>query len=578
MRILRLLSVIITLWVAAVFAQPTFSQQGNFPPSSGGSSSLIGTVDLTNPASFGGTNPVHTNGFAVLSGNFTVTSGANTISCTGCNWTGMTGAAVTATTWNGSDGGYLTSASCVSTSTATTLTVLTATTGTLSQNATGNCGTTNSNVGLLVVTFDDTAIVQAAFAYAFNGATCRTVVWPAAIVGISDVFGNGATCPGLGVGSTATKYVGLAGFNPGNTSQVFILPYFKFSDCTGGTGADCVMASAAAALANITFNGGGVNTTNGNGKSWFTTTTDCLLENVIFEGLNAVAGETFSWKMGQSCHQANNVITDGFGSSLPIAATGGDNPQMFSWFAGNLGGTAVITAGGYNACYSCGIQMVQANSYGVQLNSGGTWIDYNGNCLTGNASGGSFCYESGSTINGHFFFYNSTATCNTAAGDRCVDIQSSGTASLTNVNFTGGSTGPTLNCVSTAMCSGNGQNTLAGTVPFGGGGSFISNPTFTNCNPGSSVSPAACGNASSGTVVVPTTTATYTVNTTAVTANSRITLTPITDASGLTGSPTCVAPPTPFIAYESGRTAGTSFTFTLPSTTGASCWTYSVVD
>lgn len=100
--------------------------------------------------------------------------------------------------------------------------------------------------------------------------------------------------------------------------------------------------------------------------------------------------------------------------------------------------------------------------------------------------------------------------------------------------------------------------------------------TLSNCNPGSSVSPAACGSAPSGTVVVPTTTATYTVNTTAVTANSRIHILPITDATGLTGAPTCVAPPTPFIGYQSARVAGTSFTFTLPSTTGASCWTYQI--
>lgn len=102
--------------------------------------------------------------------------------------------------------------------------------------------------------------------------------------------------------------------------------------------------------------------------------------------------------------------------------------------------------------------------------------------------------------------------------------------------------------------------------------------TLSNCNPGSSVSPTACGSAPSGTVVVPTTTATYTVNTTAVTANSRILIHAITDNSGLTGAPTCTAPPTPFVAFESARVAGTSFTFTLPSTTGASCWTYNIVN
>jgi hypothetical protein len=106
------------------------------------------------------------------------------------------------------------------------------------------------------------------------------------------------------------------------------------------------------------------------------------------------------------------------------------------------------------------------------------------------------------------------------------------------------------------------------------GGTISTNP---NCNV-NSASPAECGSAASGTVVVPTTTTTYTVNTTAVTANSRIIILPITDNSGLSGSPTCNAPPSPFIAYESGRSAGTSFTFTLPSVAGASCWTYLIVN
>lgn len=101
--------------------------------------------------------------------------------------------------------------------------------------------------------------------------------------------------------------------------------------------------------------------------------------------------------------------------------------------------------------------------------------------------------------------------------------------------------------------------------------------TISNCNV-NSVSPAACGSAPSGVVVVPTTTVTYTVSTTAVTANSRIQVWPITDNSGVSGAPTCNAPPTPFIGYQSARVAGTSFTFTLPSTTGTSCWNYSIVN
>lgn len=90
-----------------------------------------------------------------------------------------------------------------------------------------------------------------------------------------------------------------------------------------------------------------------------------------------------------------------------------------------------------------------------------------------------------------------------------------------------------------------------------------------------SVSPAACGNAASGAFVVPTTTTTYTVNTSKVTSHSRITLTPITFAADLPSAPTCVAPAAGAVTI-SAIVAGTSFTMALPSTTGQTCWYYSV--
>lgn len=101
--------------------------------------------------------------------------------------------------------------------------------------------------------------------------------------------------------------------------------------------------------------------------------------------------------------------------------------------------------------------------------------------------------------------------------------------------------------------------------------------TNTNCAV-NSVSPAACGSATSGAFVVPTTTATYTVNTSAVTAASRIFLEPMSFAGNLPSTPTCVVPTTPFISTISAISAGVSFTFTLPSTTGQTCWQYWVVN
>lgn len=97
--------------------------------------------------------------------------------------------------------------------------------------------------------------------------------------------------------------------------------------------------------------------------------------------------------------------------------------------------------------------------------------------------------------------------------------------------------------------------------------------TETNCAV-NSVSPAACGSSANGAFVVPTTTTTYTVNTTAVTATSRIFIFPTTDPSNLPSAPTCVAPAFTSFPVQASRVAGTSFTLTLPSTVGTMCLNY----
>ena len=101
--------------------------------------------------------------------------------------------------------------------------------------------------------------------------------------------------------------------------------------------------------------------------------------------------------------------------------------------------------------------------------------------------------------------------------------------------------------------------------------------TGTNCA-ANSVSPAACGGAASGVVVVPTTTTSYTVNTTQVSAGSRIILQAVTDNTGIPSSPTCVVPATTSVPVVSARSAGVSFTITLPSTSGATCWNFWLED
>lgn len=109
------------------------------------------------------------------------------------------------------------------------------------------------------------------------------------------------------------------------------------------------------------------------------------------------------------------------------------------------------------------------------------------------------------------------------------------------------------------------------------GATLLTIQTATNCAV-NSVSPAACAAAASGAVVVPTTTTTYTVNTTAVQANSRILLFPMSFAGNLPSAPTCVAPAVTSTPTISAIVAATSFTFALPSTTGQTCWQYVIVN
>ena len=113
---------------------------------------------------------------------------------------------------------------------------------------------------------------------------------------------------------------------------------------------------------------------------------------------------------------------------------------------------------------------------------------------------------------------------------------------------------------------------------LGGNGMYTSTAyaTLANCAVNTE-SPAPCGSAASGAIVVPGMVSTYTVNTTAVTPSSRVFLFPTTDPSNLPSSPNCVAP-APGAIVQISRAAGSSFTFSLPRTSGTVCLNYWIID
>jgi len=84
--------------------------------------------------------------------------------------------------------------------------------------------------------------------------------------------------------------------------------------------------------------------------------------------------------------------------------------------------------------------------------------------------------------------------------------------------------------------------------------------TILNCN--STASPAACGDAPAGLVQVAASATTLTVNTTAVTANSRFAFTYVTTGKGCSAAPTNIGSLLP--PYVSAISPGKNFTITLP--------------
>ena len=99
--------------------------------------------------------------------------------------------------------------------------------------------------------------------------------------------------------------------------------------------------------------------------------------------------------------------------------------------------------------------------------------------------------------------------------------------------------------------------------------------TLSNCS--SSASPAACGSAAAGSVVIAPGSSSVVVDTTEVTANSQITLT-FDSSLGTRLRVTCNN--TPQQPYVSGRTAGKSFRISVPEsfTANPGCISYSITN
>jgi hypothetical protein len=280
--------------------------------------------------------------------------------------------------------------------------------------------------------------------------------------------------------------------------------------------------------------------------------------------------------------------------TLPLTTLGGA-VAFSSVTAGTNGSALVVGTGGSLA--TSGTGTITANALAATVTvplAGTTFNPATGATTTFSSGSNSFNLEStggnlfmgsgGSSLQGGIFgtTYGIVSVGGSVGGSSCNGV-ALGTS--TNASFfvdpatsceVGNVTGPYAGLA--------GQDDAGDVFIFQSGLFSITTPiqaqgyqTTTNCAV-NSVSPAACGSAAAGAVVVPTATATYTVRTTAVTAASRIFLMPMSFAGNLPGTPTCV---TPLITSEptvSAISTGVSFTFIFTATTGQTCWQYWIVN
>lgn len=155
-----------------------------------------------------------------------------------------------------------------------------------------------------------------------------------------------------------------------------------------------------------------------------------------------------------------------------------------------------------------------------------------------------------------------------AGGNSILNIGTVASAAPAAINIAGSTT---VTSLSQSGASGNGG------ISANGFWSATAYQTATNCAV-NGVSPAACGSAASGVFAIPASQTSYTVNTTAVTANSRIILQPVTDNTGIPSAPTCADPSFTASTAISSRVAGTSFSVALTSNAGITCYNYWIVN
>jgi hypothetical protein len=413
---------------------------------------------------------VRADGILINAGNqFTITSGSSNFTVTGGPGllSSDVGKAIFATTWGGSD--TATGASCMTTASPTTIaTVTSSTTGTLSQNATGSCGTTDSNTGVLFYGHDDTAARALAKAAAFDGPVCLLEYVPQGLSLQTTGQWNTSACPGTGVGNTNSHYASVGGVAPGNLSVIVIPPWFTVSSCTGNADSistDCFGSAPASGFTNLSFNGFGDTSITWGGKHFLDTTTDSVFQNDIFELLAGASGNALAgFLITGGTHAISNVIVDQFGDAGPVTVNF-VNAQATTLFSGNTAGATgipvLLNSGAVLQCFTCAYFATNGNGSWVNGTGTSVFYDYNGFYLNGNTSSSADVFMQGSS-RAYLYGINATNTGNTVSEV----IATQGTAQaylMAGSKVQGGATGAVWVCASTSVCNDDGSNSETGT-------------------------------------------------------------------------------------------------------------------
>ena len=321
---------------------------------------------------------------------------------------------------------------------------------------------------------------------------------------------NTAACRGASGGATTSKYVGLIGQNPSGNTTILLPPWYGEGSigtlCNGATsGVAC--NGGAGEMFNIAWNG--------LGNSSRLALTTCSKLRTIHRGRMFTHGglrpATSLIRIALSSIRANMLESILLWTAAEASHVRRTAQQLSTYSALNvtpeehLRLSLMINTTQQTVCTNCVFTMA-ASGIGVQVANGATYYDIGGYVVQTGTVGG--CYYAPGT--GVIHLDGSYCISTAGAASTAITMSGAGVATATKSVLSGGATSGIWNCAASSKCVDGGLN-IYGTTPIQAGAGSLTgiSASQTGCAV-NSVSPAACGSAASGAVVVPTTTATYT--------------------------------------------------------------------